>query len=90
MCVLIHFRTINCLSSPVFFTDIPRRCFFRGSFLLMMFHVYLYYAVLPFPCSLMVTCLERAVLGALLCIMFFVSDVEQDLSMPDLCLPPYI
>ena len=37
-----------------------RRCFICGSFLLVIFHVYLCYAVFSVPCSLVDTCLERA------------------------------
>ena len=39
-------------------------------FLLFMFHVYLCYAVLSVPCSLLVTCLERADTLALKCAVF--------------------
>ena len=46
-----------------------RRRFFCGSFLLFMFHVYLYYTVLSFPYSLVITCYERADLLALLCVI---------------------
>ena len=41
-----------------------------GPFLLFMFHVCLYYAVLSVPCSLVITCWERVDLLALLCVMF--------------------
>ena len=37
---------------------------------LVVFHVCLYYIVLSVPGSLVVTCLERADLLALLCVMF--------------------
>ena len=39
---------------------IPRWCFFCGCFLLFMFHVFTIYAVLSVPCSLVITCRERA------------------------------
>ena len=44
--------------------------FFCGSFLLFMFHISLYYAVLSFPCSLVITCWERADLLPVLHVMF--------------------
>ena len=54
-----------------FFADsFPRRCFFYGSFLLVMFHVCLCYAVLTAPCYLVITCWERTDLLALLCVVF--------------------
>ena len=43
---------------------------FRGSFLLFMFDVCLYYTVLPVLCSLLTTYWEIADLLALLCVMF--------------------
>ena len=45
---------------------VPRQSFFCGSFLLFMFPVYLYYAVLSVSCSLVITSCERADLLALL------------------------
>ena len=39
-------------------------------FFLLMFHVCLFNAVLSVPCSLMLTCMERADLLALLCVIF--------------------
>ena len=58
------------LRPPVIFVlTIPRWCFFCGSFLLFMFHVCLYSTVLFVPCSLVVTCWERADLLALLYVM---------------------
>ena len=50
------------------FTDVQRRCFFCGPFLLFMFCVH--YAVLSVHCSLVATCWERAGLLALLYVMF--------------------
>ena len=76
---------------------VPRQCFFCGSFLLLIFHICLYYAILSIPCSLAVTCWERADLLALLCVIFscvFVTFTYGVLgqvwylivSIPDLCL----
>ena len=39
---------------------VPRRYFFCGSFLLVRLHVGVCWAVVSVPCSLVVTCLERA------------------------------
>ena len=39
-------------------------------FLLVMFHVDVCYAVVSVPCSLVVTCCERADLLAVLCVVF--------------------
>ena len=47
----------------------PRRRFFCGSFFLFMFHVCLYYTILSFPYIFVITCLERADLLALLCVI---------------------
>ena len=44
--------------------------FFCGSLLLFMFHVCLCYAVLSVLCSLVITCLERADILALSCVIF--------------------
>ena len=66
-------------------------------FLLFMFHVCLYYTVLSVPCSLEITCWERAELLALMCVTFpcvFVTFPYGILgqvwyliaSIPDLCL----
>ena len=45
---------------------------FQGgaSFLLFMFHVCLYYAVLSFPCSIVIICWERADLLVFFFVMF--------------------
>ena len=63
------------LSHPVkvFLLTVPMRCFFCGSFLLLMFHVGVCCAILSVPCSLVVTCWERADLLAdvLLCFAIF-------------------
>ena len=69
--------------------------------MLFIFYVCLCYAVLSVPCSLVVTCWERADLLALLCVVFSclcvtfppgVSDQVWYLivSIPDLCLPLYL
>ena len=52
-----------------FFLTVPRRCFFCGSFLLCMFHVCLYYAVLSVPCILVITCFESTSLFS--CVLCF-------------------
>ena len=44
--------------------------FFCGSFLLVMLHVDVCHAVTPVPCSLEVTCWERADLLATVCVVF--------------------
>ena len=76
---LIHVRTKGeagtvkyGLSSPVIFSDRSKVGLLSGSFLLFIFHVYLSYALLSVPCSLLVTCLERADPLALMCVVFFV------------------
>ena len=76
---------------------------FVDIFLLFMFHVYLRYAVLSVPCSLVTTCWERADLLAILCVvlscvfvtfhMVFWVRYSTDcivVSIPDLCLPFYL
>ena len=61
----------------VFLVTIPWRCFFCGSFLLLMFRVC--HAILSsIYCSLVVTCLERADLLALLYVV-----INCVLSLPD-------
>ena len=49
---------------------VPRQCFFCGSFLLVMLHVGVCCAVVSVPCSLAVTCWERADLLAAIFVMF--------------------
>ena len=74
---------------------VPRWCFFCGSFLLYMFLVC--HAFLSVHCSLVVTCLERADLLALLFVMFYCAFVTFPCGIlgqvwclivliPDLCL----
>ena len=86
--------------SSEFLLTVPRRGFFCGSFILFMFHVCLYYTVESVPCSLVITCWERADLLALLCVMFpcvFVTFPYGVLgqvwclivSIPDMCLLLY-
>ena len=60
------------LSPPVNISlTIPRQCFFCGSFLLVMLHVGVCCAVASVPCSLEVTCWERAAdLLAVMCVVF--------------------
>ena len=65
-----------------------------------MFHICLYYTVLSFPCSLVITCWERSDILVLLCVIFpcvFVT-FQYDVSVhvwylivfiPDLCLLLY-
>ena len=60
----------------VFLLTIPWRCFICRSFLLPMFRVC--HAILSFYCSLVVTCLERADLLALLYVVIYCV-----LSLPD-------
>ena len=51
----------TCLSpSVIILLTVLMRCFFRGSFLLFMFHVCLYSAVLSVPCRPVTTCWVRA------------------------------
>ena len=51
--------------------NVPRPCFFCGSFLLInMLHVCLRYAFSIVPCSLVVTYWERADLLAFFCVVF--------------------
>ena len=59
------------LSPPVNISlTIPRQCFFCGSFLLVMLHVCVCCAVVSVPCSLVVTCWEKADLLAVSCVVF--------------------
>ena len=55
----------------VFLLTIPWRCFFCGSFMLLMFRV-CHAILLSLYCSLLVTCLERADLLALLYVVIIV------------------
>ena len=77
---------------------VPSLCFFCGLFLLFMFRVC--HVFLSVPCSLVVTCWERAELLALLYVAFyrvfvtFPCDVLGRVwclivSIPDLCLLSY-
>ena len=65
--VFAPLNTFN--SSNEFLLNIPRQCFFGGSFSLFMFHVCLYYTVFSVPCSIVITCWERSDLLVLLCVM---------------------
>ena len=64
---------------------VPRRCFFCGSFLLFICYVGLFYAVLSVPCSLVITCWERADLLALLCVEFSCVLSLFQIVFPDSC-----
>ena len=44
----------------VFLLTVPRRCFFCGSFMLVLLHVDVHCTVVSVPFSLVVTCWERA------------------------------
>ena len=57
-------------SSRSILLTVPRRCFFCGSFLIVMLHVCVCYAVVSVPCSLVVTCWERADLLAVVFVEF--------------------
>ena len=90
LCVFSRFTLILMLASAtsmwersldlkvyVFLLTIPWRCFFCGSFLLLIFCVC--HAILSsIYCSLVVTCLERADLLALLYVVMYCV-----LSLPD-------
>ena len=90
LCVFSRFTLILMLASAtsmwerrldlklyVFLLTIPWRCFFCGSFMLLMFRVC--HAILSsFYGSLLVTCLERADLLALLYVVIYCV-----LSLPD-------
>ena len=60
------------LSHPVkvFSLTVPRRCFFCGSFLLVMLHGGVCFAVVSVPCSLVGICLERTGLLAVVIVVF--------------------
>ena len=86
--------------SSNFITHCSKWMLLFGYFLLFMFHVYLCYAVLSVPCSIVITCWERADLLALLCVMFSCVFVTFSYGVPcqmwyfivlipDLCLFPY-
>ena len=49
---------------------VPRRCFFCGSFLLVVLHLGVRCAIVSVPCSLVVTCWERADLLAVVFVVF--------------------
>ena len=70
-------------SSKCIFTDIPRQCFFCGSVLLVVLRVGVCCTVVSFPCSLVVTCWERAdllavVLGCVLSLSKMCSGPHQN------------
>ena len=51
---------------------VPRQHFFCGSFLLIMFHFSIYYAVLSVSCGLVVACWEGLASCVCVCVFFFV------------------
>ena len=64
-------------SSKSILLTVPRRRFFCGSFLLVMLHVGVCRVVVSVPCSLVVTCWERA---DLLAVVFVVFDTFPSVS----------
>ena len=60
-------------SKSIFLLTVLRRCFFCGSFLLVMLHVVVCCNVVFVLCSLVVNCLERADLLAILSVLCFLS-----------------
>ena len=57
-------------SSKSIFTEVPRRCFFCGSFLLVILHVGVLCNVVSVLCRVVVTCLEKADHFAVVCALF--------------------
>ena len=57
-------------SKSIFLLTVPRRCFFCGSFLLVIIHVGVCCAVVSVSCSLVVACWERADLLTAVFIVF--------------------
>ena len=57
-------------SSKSILLTVSRRWFFCGSFLLVVLHVGVCFAVMSVPCSLVVTCWERADLFAVVIVVF--------------------
>ena len=95
--MLMYHQT--CLSPPVCLLTVPRMCFFCESSVFIMFRS-CRYAFLSDHCSIVVTCLERANLLALLYVTFscvivtFPCDVLGQVwylivSIPDLCFLTY-
>ena len=72
ICLILIILFSNCLSPPVkvFLLTVPRRWFFCGSFLLVVLHVGVCFAVMSVSCSLVVTCWERADLFAVVIVVF--------------------
>ena len=107
LCVLIHIRNSGDVGtvkhvkpSSNFLSDHSKVGLLYGSFLLFLSRVFLCHTVLSVPCSLVVTCWERADLLALLCVMFSCDFVTFPygvldqvwyviVSIPGLCLLPY-
>ena len=63
------------LSSRSFLLTVPRRCSFCGLFLLVMLLVGVCCAVVFVPCSLVVTCWERACHLAVVFVVFVTFPV---------------
>ena len=91
---LKHF--IQCfIQSSKKILNVPRWCFFCGSFLSFVFHVC--HAVTSVPCSFVVTCWQISdlfVCDLLLCFVIFPCGVLGQVwylieSIPDLCLLSY-
>ena len=69
--ILVCFsRWHRCRVFKYILLTVPRRCFFCGLFLLVMLHVGVCCAVVFAPCSLVVTCWERADLLAVMFVVF--------------------
>ena len=66
----VRLTKLNMFKPSSVYTDRSKAVLLLWIFLLFMFHVYLYYTVLCVPCSLVITCWERADLSAILCVMF--------------------
>ena len=62
----------NSIWNKVFLLTVPRLCFFCWSVLLVMLHVGVCCAVVSVPCSLVVTCWERADLLAVMFVVFVI------------------
>ena len=68
--IVLRDKALSCETSKSILLTVPRRCFFGGSFLLGMLHVGVCCAVVSIPCSLVVTCWERAYLLAVAFVVF--------------------
>ena len=70
ICGLVRLVPLDTFKPSSILLTVLRRCIFCGSFLLFIFHVFLCYAILSVPCSLVITCWEMGDLLALLCVVF--------------------